>query len=123
MAIHDPEFLRRAAEARSRITEVDPAEVEALRRQGALVLDVRSADEFAAGHIEGAETVNLERLAEKIAAKAPDRCTAVICYCNAGNRGAITADALRQLGYAQATSIAGGLTAYLASQEDASPAA
>ena len=34
MALHDPEFLRKAAEARAQIKEVTPAEVEALQAQG-----------------------------------------------------------------------------------------
>ncbi len=121
MAVHDPDFLRRAAEARSRISELSPAEVEALRDQGAPLLDLRSAADFAAGHIEGAALVAFDRLAEEISARVPDRNTPVICYCNAGNRSALAADALQQLGYRRATSIAGGLTAYREAQASRSP--
>ena len=40
----------------------------------------------------------------------------VICYCNANNRGALSAAALRAMGYANARYIAGGLKAYRAIQ-------
>jgi phage shock protein E len=36
----------------------------------------------------------------------------VLCYCNANNRGALSANTLRQLGYVNARYIAGGLKAY-----------
>lgn len=112
MPVHDDEFLRRADEARSRIVELSPIETDTLRSQGAFVLDVRSSAEFSAAHIEGATLVNFEQLAEEILELVPDPSTPVICYCNAGNRGALAADALQNLGYLNASSIAGGLIAY-----------
>lgn len=112
MAIHDPEFLRRAEEARSRIVELSPAEADDLSSQGAVLLDVRSHEEFLAAHINGATPVDFERLAEEIKELVPDPSTPVICYCNAGNRGALAADALQSIGYLNASSIAGGLNAY-----------
>lgn len=112
MAIHDPEFLQKAAEARSRIIELNPAEVDALRLQGAFVVDVRNPSEFAEGHIEGALSVDFEHLHEQIKEQKPDLTTPIICYCNAGNRGALAADALQTLGYRNVFSIAGGLSAY-----------
>ncbi|MFM9088086.1 MAG: rhodanese-like domain-containing protein [Cyanobium sp.] len=60
MAVHDPEFLRRAQEARSRIVELGPAEVDQLRLRGAALIDVRSPAEFADGHLEGALSLAAE---------------------------------------------------------------
>jgi rhodanese-related sulfurtransferase len=42
----------------------------------------------------------------------PDLTATVICYCNANNRGALSANTLRQMGYVNARYIAGGLKAY-----------
>jgi rhodanese-related sulfurtransferase len=42
----------------------------------------------------------------------PDLNAAILCYCNAYNRGALSADTLRAMGYRNARFIAGGLKAY-----------
>jgi rhodanese-related sulfurtransferase len=42
----------------------------------------------------------------------PDLSTMVLCYCNANNRGALSANTLRQMGYGNARYRAGGLKAY-----------
>jgi rhodanese-related sulfurtransferase len=44
----------------------------------------------------------------------PDLRTTVLCYCNAVNRGALSADTLRSMGYVNAKYIDGGLIAYKA---------
>lgn len=112
MAIHDPEFLRQAQEARSRIVELSAAEVNEFRLRGAVLLDVRSPAEFADGHLEGALSLDLQRLKEEIQERVPDQSTPLICYCNGGNRGALAADALQNLGYRNVHSIAGGLNGF-----------
>ena len=47
-----------------------------------------------------------------VESKIPQLDTVVICYCNAFNRGALSADTLRSMGYINATFIAGGLNAF-----------
>ena len=44
----------------------------------------------------------------------PDLNSTVICYCNANNRGALSAATLRDMGYDNAMFISGGRIAYLA---------
>jgi phage shock protein E len=114
---HDPEFLKRAAEARNRITLTPPERVDALRAHGAIIIDVREPDEHAKGHVRGAINLRLDDLTEQILAAVPDKDTTVICYCNGGNRGGIGADTLQTLGYRKVLSIAGGLRAYTASKQ------
>lgn len=113
---HDPEFLKRAAEARARIQETPADTVTALQRDGTIVVDVRSATEHAAGCVAGAINLPLDQLAEAVAAALPDLHAPVLTYCNGGNRGALGADTLVNLGYTNVKSIAGGLRAYLALQ-------
>ncbi len=112
MPFHDPEFLRKAADARSRIVELSAKEVDEHRLQGGVLVDVRSAPEYAEGHLDGALSLALERLQEEIQEQLPDRSTPIVCYCNGGNRGALAADALQNLGYTNVYSLAGGLSAY-----------
>ena len=96
-------------EARGRITEVDPQGMSAARQDGgAVIVDVREPDEFAQGHVEGA--VNIPRgVAEmSVPRLAPDPSTRIIFYCAGGGRSALVADNLRQMGYANVSSLAGG---------------
>lgn len=53
------------------------------RRQGAVILDARSATAFAEGHIAGAINVPLtDFTAEALAAALPDRTRPILIYCN-----------------------------------------
>ncbi|MBD9427862.1 rhodanese-like domain-containing protein [Pseudomonas sp. PDM15] len=114
MPQHDEEFLRRAAEAKGRIVQLAPAEARQRIEAGSLLLDVRSDEEYAEGHIEGARHVPGEELARRVAELQPDRQAPILCYCRGGNRGALAADELQRLGYSNVASIEGGLTAFLA---------
>ena len=109
---HDEAFLKKAAEAKQRIQEVSPQAVDGLRQEGVLILDVREHAEHQSGHVEGALHLNLNAFAESIASIVPDKSAAIVCYCNGGNRGALAADQLLNMGYANVKSIAGGFRAY-----------
>ena len=114
MTTHDEEFLRRAAEAKGRIVQVAPAEARQRIEAGSLLLDVRSGEEYAEGHIEGAQHLPGEELARRVAELQPDKQAPIVCYCRGGNRGALAADELQRLGYSNVASIEGGLSAFLA---------
>ncbi|MBY0267360.1 MAG: sulfurtransferase [Burkholderiales bacterium] len=109
---HSPEFLALADAARKRIKEASPEEVKQLAAKGAVVIDVRDAHEFAAGHIEGAINVSRGTLEMRISEIVPDKDASVVCYCSGGNRGALATDTLQQMGYKNAVSICGGLNAF-----------
>lgn len=105
-------FQNLADAARSRVGEVLPAEVDALMAEGAVVLDIRDKEEHDKDHIKGALNISRGKLEMLVEDKIPDLDTNVICYCNAFNRGALSADTLRSMGYVNAKFIAGGLGAY-----------
>ena len=73
----------------------------------AVLLDVRQADEFNAGHIEGAVLVPHDTIAEKIGAVVPDKNIPVYVYCRSGRRSAIAVEAMRKLGYTNLTDLGG----------------
>ena len=73
----------------------------------AVLLDVRQADEFNAGHINGAVLVPHDTIAEKIGAVVPDKNTPVYVYCRSGRRSAIAVEAMKKLGYADLTDLGG----------------
>jgi rhodanese-related sulfurtransferase len=110
---HSEEFMRRAEEAKRRVKLVSPEQANALVREGAIMLDVREAEEFGRGHIEGATQLSNNVLAQRVSEVIPDKGATIICYCSSGNRGAVAADTLQQLGYENAVSLDGGLKSYL----------
>ncbi|MGH2908295.1 MAG: molybdopterin-synthase adenylyltransferase MoeB [Solirubrobacteraceae bacterium] len=96
---------------KSRIAEVDPSEVREQLGNGALVLDVREAEEWSTGHLPGARHVPKSFLESRIEGAIPDRDQHVILYCQSGNRSAWAARTLiEDLGYANVESMTGGIT-------------
>ncbi|MFL5832132.1 MAG: molybdopterin-synthase adenylyltransferase MoeB [Solirubrobacteraceae bacterium] len=96
---------------KSRIDEVDPAVVREQVSNGAVVIDVREAEEWSTGHIPGAKHVPKSYLESRIEGAAPDRDQHVILYCQSGNRSAWAARTLiEDLGYANVESMTGGIT-------------
>ena len=73
----------------------------------AVLLDVRQADEFNTGHIDGVVLVPHDTIAEKIGAVVPDKNTPVYVYCRSGRRSAIAVEAMRKLGYTNLTDLSG----------------
>ncbi|MNQ75234.1 Thiosulfate sulfurtransferase PspE precursor [compost metagenome] len=73
--------------------------VAALQAPGTLLIDVRSAEEFSAGALPGANRIGHEQITTQIAALAADKNTPIVLYCRSGRRSAIAKDSLAQLGY------------------------
>lgn len=107
-------------EALQDIREVSVSEASELIKSGDyIVLDVREADEFEAGHIPGAMLVPrgfLEVRADlthhKRDVRLEDRTQKVLCFCGGGYRSALAAQTLKQMGFENPLSIAGGWTAW-----------
>mgnify|MGYP003503451472 FL=1 len=103
-------------EARAQIHEVALAEADAAIRAAAVLLDVREADEFHAGHIAGAINIPRGLLEFKLSAD-PELCSRdlnILLYCKTSGRAALAACTLQAMGYRQVQSLAGGLDAWLA---------
>ncbi len=88
--------------------EVSVQQASALRDAGAFVLDVREPSEYSAVHIPGATLIPLGQLASRVAEVPHDRTVLVVCH--SGNRSAQGRDILRQAGFSNVTSMAGGMT-------------
>src|SRR6201996_995164 len=96
---------------KSRISEVDPSEVRDQLGNGAVVLDVREAEEWSTGHLPGARHMPKSFLESRIEGAAPDRDQHIILYCQSGNRSAWAARTLiDDLGYTNVESMTGGIT-------------
>lgn len=78
---------------------------------GALLIDVRDADDYEDGHVPGSMNVPLNHIEDHIEAAVPDRGTSLFIYCARGVRSMEAASILQEMGYADATSI-GGIDGY-----------
>jgi phage shock protein E len=81
----------------------DPEKARALIDKGAVVVDVRSPDEFAGGHLPSAVNIPVDelpsRLAEVEKLVAGDKAKPIVVYCAAGGRAAVAKTALDDAGY------------------------
>ena len=66
---------------------------------GYIILDVRRADEFAAGHIPGAINVANESIGTNEIPELPDKDQLIMVYCRSGRRSKEAAEKLVKLGY------------------------
>jgi UDP-N-acetylglucosamine 2-epimerase (non-hydrolysing) len=111
------------ASALHRVEEIDPEEarriLEAPDREGWTFVDVREADEYAAGHVPGARhyprgflEVRADLVHHKRDPWLADRDRPLILYCGGGHRSALAAKALLEMGFTRVRSLAGGFTAW-----------
>jgi rhodanese-related sulfurtransferase len=108
----NPRFAKLAADAKSRVCEITPAEARQWQADGAVLIDVRESEEFANGHAEGAIHLSRGVLELRIEETVSDPATAVVCYCGGGSRSALAADNLQKMGYTNVASLAGGFKAW-----------
>lgn len=114
---HSPRFLALVDHAKARIQEMTVSELLPLLESDALVLliDVREAHEYAAGHLPGAVHLSKGVLERDIEGRVPDLDTPLVLYCGGGYRSALSAERLLSMGYRRVHSLAGGWRAWLAS--------
>ena len=77
---------------------------------GAVLLDVRTPQEYREGHIPGSKNVPLQQL-DKISSVADNKDTLLFVYCYSGGRSRQAASMLQYMGYTNVQNI-GGITAY-----------
>lgn len=107
------------AAAKTRIHEIDLQEADAAIKAADVVIDVREADEFHAGHIPGA--INIPRgLLEFKLSNEPElaqRDQKLVLYCKNSGRAALAACSLKEMGYLHVLSIQGGFEAWSAADK------
>lgn len=64
-----------------------------------IIIDARTQEEFAAGHIEGAILIPEYEIAERAEGELPDKNALILVYCRSGRRSKIASEALVALGY------------------------
>ncbi len=73
----------------------------------ALLIDVRTEEEFKSGHIEGALLLPIDQLQARLSELPQDKATPLVVYCRSGNRSATAAQILLQAGFSQVYDLGG----------------
>lgn len=76
------------------------------------VVDVREPDEYAAGHVPGAQSLPRGMLEWKASERLPDRDARIVVHCALGGRGALAAKTLSEMGYTNVANMEGGFEAW-----------
>jgi len=102
--------------AKARIQEVSLADAEQAILEADVLIDVREADEFAAGHLPGAIHASRGMLEFKLSnsPQLSSRDLKIVLYCKTSGRAALAACSLHDMGYLQVQSIGGGFDAWSA---------
>ena len=72
-----------------------------------VLIDVRSAEEFAEGHLNGALLMPHTQIGTMIGAQVPDKNTPIILYCHSGLRAVIAKWTLKARGYKRVQNFGG----------------
>ncbi|QEI14107.1 rhodanese-like domain-containing protein [Cellvibrio japonicus] len=70
-------------------------------------IDVRTPDEYNAGHLHGAILIPYEEIAARISEVTSDKNARIRLYCRTGRRSGIAQETLQALGFTQATNEGG----------------
>lgn len=105
--------LPTASEVLSKVTPQHGQEL--IQQLGAelTVIDVRTAEEFASGHLEGAVNYDIEGGQFSALIEPLDRTKPYMVYCHSGRRSAIAADAMVAAGFTQVYDL-GGIADWMA---------
>jgi rhodanese-related sulfurtransferase len=91
---------------------ISPADAVRLVNDGALLIDVRAKDAFAAGHISGARNVPGELIADGAKPLERYKDKPVITYCDSGLTAGAATRHLGRLGFTKVFNLRGGLAAW-----------
>jgi rhodanese-related sulfurtransferase len=93
---------------------VSPQDLIRLMNQGALVLDLRTQDQFQAGHLAGARQMSGEQILKAADTLKKHKEKLVVVYDDTGSLGAAAVRQLNAQGFTKAFALRGGLTAWRA---------
>jgi len=101
-------------DARKDVQEISVQETSNLLQNNGkhLLLDVREKDEYREGHLEGAVSLPRGFLEIKVETTVPEKSTPIIAYCAGGTRSLLAAKQLKEMGYQNVVSMAGGYGAW-----------
>ena len=96
--------------------EIDTATAYQKFQDGAFMLDVRTPEEWVKYHVDGATLIPLDELEARVNEVPRDR--EIIVICNSGNRSQVGRNTLLDAGFANVSSIAGGIQGWMSAGHD-----
>ncbi len=93
---------------------LSPQDAIRLMNRGAVVIDLRPAEQYAAGHLSGARRMDGEQILKAADTLKKHRQKPLIVYDESGSLGTTAARQLKAQGFEQAFNLRGGLTAWRA---------
>ena len=97
---------------RQRVPKVSPDEARDMLEDGAVLIDIRESWETGEGTVPGALLIERGMLELDIGQHVPEADRTLILMCAGGDRSAISADALAEMGYANVFNLEGGYNAW-----------
>ena len=100
------------------IADVDVAEAQQIVDDGnAVIVDVRTPEEFAAGHLPDAININVESSDFGTEVATLDESAETLVYCRTGSRSGVATDQMAKLGFTDMSDLQGGIEAWAAAGE------
>ena len=87
-------------------------ELKQFQKEGAMIIDVRSPQEYQEGHIDGAILIPEYEIKKKAKVKLGDKEKKIVVYCSSGGRSKKAQKILRKLGYNHVYNLYNGFTNY-----------
>jgi len=108
--------IPRASTVTGDLRTLAPSEFKAaIQSQDVRLIDVRTLEEFAGGHIAGASNIDFYGPDFRSEIAALDRSASYAIYCHSGNRSGQTLAIMKQLGFTNVVELQGGIAAWEAS--------
>jgi rhodanese-related sulfurtransferase len=104
-------------------TAISAPDLIRLMNQGALVLDIRKPELFAAGHVNGAKQLDSDKIASAGETFKRFKEKPVVVYCDSGSLAAAAVRQLKEQGFTKAFTLRGGFSAWRADNLPVSKAA
>lgn len=85
-----------------RTSLISPEAARQALKKGALIIDVRSSEEYASGHLYGTLNIPMGDLSTRIVTVCPDKNRIILLHCLSGGRSGMATGTLKSLGYSNA---------------------
>lgn len=114
MAQHSERFITLVKDAKTRIEEISPDEVNEKfkNEEDFVLLDVREPGEWEESRIWQSRYLGKGPLERDIEKEIPNPDQEIVLYCGGGYRSALAADNLQKMGYKNVTSLKGGFRSW-----------
>jgi len=110
-------LLTGSAVCMAEVIDIPPTELmqRINANRAGLILDVRSAEEYAEGHVPGAINIPYDQLSSRLAEISSHKNKEVVLYCRSGKRAGIAANILQSAGFSKLLHLDGDMNGWAAS--------